>query len=109
MLLRNIKTKKSSATVFFREMKNLSDDKLAQILPKRDEFRNKIEQVLISGIECGELRSNSMHRSSLLLFWVWPIGAIIGSTPEGEKTEQEVAAIFMGMILQELKRDQVTY
>jgi AcrR family transcriptional regulator len=103
MLLKSIKTKKSSATVFFREMKNLSDDKLAQILPKRDEFRNKIEQVLISGIESGELRSNL--DASIISF------AILGVAnwsyhwfdPEGEKTEQEVAAIFMGMILQGIK------
>jgi TetR/AcrR family transcriptional regulator, cholesterol catabolism regulator len=99
MLLKSIKTKKSSATVFFREMKNLSDEKLAQVLPKRDDFRNKIEQVLIEGIESGELRSNL--DASIISF------AILGVTnwsyhwfdPEGEKNEQEVAVIFMGMIL----------
>ncbi|WP_285766397.1 TetR/AcrR family transcriptional regulator [Peribacillus sp. SI8-4] len=99
MLLKSIKTKKSSATVFFREMKNLSDEKLAQILPKRDEFRSKIEQVLISGIASGEMRGNL--DASIISF------AILGVAnwsyhwfdPEGEKNEQEVADIFMGMIL----------
>ncbi|MFE3973767.1 MULTISPECIES: TetR/AcrR family transcriptional regulator [unclassified Peribacillus] len=103
MLLKSIKTKKSSATVFFREMKNLSDEKLAQILPKRDEFRNKIKQVLVEGIESGELRSNL--DASIISF------AILGVAnwsyhwfdSEVEKTEQEVADIFMGMILQGIK------
>jgi hypothetical protein len=97
MLLKSIKTKKSSATVFFREMKNLSDDKLAQILPKRDEFRIKIEQVLISGIESGELRSNL--DASITLWLGVANWSYHWFDPEGEKNEQEVAAIFMGMIL----------
>ncbi|MDQ7863756.1 TetR/AcrR family transcriptional regulator [Peribacillus frigoritolerans] len=97
MLLKSIKTKKIQRNGLFSvKMKNLSDDKLAQILPKRDEFRNKIEQVLISGIESGELRSNL--DASIISF------AILGVAnwsyhwfdPEGEKTEQEVAAIFYG-------------
>ncbi|MEJ9231217.1 TetR/AcrR family transcriptional regulator [Peribacillus butanolivorans] len=100
MLLKSIKTKKSSATVFFREMKNLSEEKLAQILPKRDEFRNRIEQLLKKGIESGEFRSNL--DTSIISF------AILGVAnwsyhwfdPDGEKTDQEVARIFVGMILQ---------
>lgn len=88
MLLKASKPK-SSATVFFREMKNLSDEKLAQVLPKRDDFRNKIEQVLIEGIESGELRSNL--DASIISF------AILGVTnwsyhwfdPEGEKTNRK--------------------
>lgn len=47
--LKSIKSKKSNATIFFREMKNLSIEKLNQILPKRDEFRIKIEKLLIYG------------------------------------------------------------
>ena len=89
MLLKSIKTKKSSATVFFREMKNLSDEKLAQILPKRDEFRNKIEQVLIRASRAENYVPISMHPSSLLLFWVWPIGAIIGSTQKVKKPNRK--------------------
>ncbi|MFJ7639275.1 TetR/AcrR family transcriptional regulator [Peribacillus sp. NPDC097206] len=99
MLLKSIKSKKSSATIFFREMKNLSKDKLDQILPKRDEFRNKIEGLLIEGGKRGEFRSTL--DTSIISFAI--LGVVNWSyqwfDPDGKKTDREVAEIFMEMIL----------
>ena len=103
MLLKSIKFKKSSATIFFREMKNLSEDKLDQILPKRDEFRNKIEGLLIEGVKLGEFRSSL--DTSIISFAI--LGVVNWSyqwfDPDGKKTDREVAEIFMEMILHGIK------
>ena len=98
MLLRGIKTKKSSATIFFREMKNLSEDKLMNIIPKRDKFRVRIEQLLLEGMSKGDFRQNL--DASIISFAV--LGVVNWSyqwfDPEGKKTDLEVAKDFIDMI-----------
>lgn len=104
-LLKSIKTKKSSATIFFREMKNLSQEKLDQILPKRDEFRTNIEELLIMGIERGEFRSTL--DTSIISFAI--LGVVNWSyqwfDPDGKKSDREVAEIFMELILHGIEKN----
>ncbi|WP_436376766.1 TetR/AcrR family transcriptional regulator [Cytobacillus sp. BC1816] len=99
MLLRNIKTQGASAKVFFREMRNLSDESLSEIIPKRDEFRLNIEKLIEDGKQNGEFRTNL--NSPIIAF------GILGVTnwsyqwfnPDGSISDQEVAEIFTEMIL----------
>ncbi|URT68702.1 TetR/AcrR family transcriptional regulator [Cytobacillus firmus] len=99
MLLGNIKTQGASAKVFFREMRNLSEESLSEIIPKRDQFRLNIEKLIEEGKQNGEFRAN-LH-SPIIAF------GILGVTnwsyqwfnPEGSISDREVAEIFTEMIL----------
>jgi AcrR family transcriptional regulator len=99
MLLGNIKTQGASAKVFFREMRNLSQESLAEIIPKRDQFRLNIEKLIEEGKQNGEFRANL--KSPIIAF------GILGITnwsyqwfnPEGSISDREVAEIFTEMIL----------
>ncbi|WP_223702296.1 TetR/AcrR family transcriptional regulator [Sutcliffiella deserti] len=100
ILISKIKTQGPSARVFFREMRNLNEERLSLIIPKRDQFRENIEKVLQEGKEKGELKSEL--NIPIVTF------AILGVTnwsyqwfnPEGAVTDHEVAEIFTNMILQ---------
>jgi AcrR family transcriptional regulator len=99
LLISDIKTRGSAAKIFFREMKNLSQDRLALVLPKRDQFRLNLEELIRSGIENGEFRSDL--NAAIITF------GILGITnwsyqwfnPNGSCSDQEVAEIFVEMIL----------
>jgi AcrR family transcriptional regulator len=99
VLICDIKTRGSAAKIFFREMKNLSEERLNLIIPKRDQFRIKIEELIKEGTEKGEFRSNL--NASIITF------GILGITnwsyqwfnPNGTMSDKEVAEIFVEMIL----------
>ena len=99
MLLGNIKTQGARAKVFFREMRNLSEESLSEIIPKRDQFRLNIEKLIEEGKQNGEFRANL--NSPIITF------GILGVTnwsyqwfnPEGSISDREVAEIFTEMIL----------
>lgn len=99
MLISDIKTRGSAAKIFFREMQNLSADRRALIVPKRDQFRINIEEMIKGGMEVGEFRPDL--NATILSF------GILGITnwsyhwfnPEGKLSDREVAGIFVEMIL----------
>lgn len=99
LLIHDIQSQGLSAKVFFREMKALSDEKLSQIVPKRDLFRFNIEQVVKEGIAKGEFRPE--------LDPVIVTFGILGMAnwsyqwfdPGGRLREEEIADIFIDMIL----------
>lgn len=99
MLIRNIKSQGPAAKIFFREMKNLSEERLSIIVPKRDQFRNNIENLLLDGIENGEFRTDL--NAHIVTFGI--LGAANWSyqwfNPGGAATDREVAEIFVDMIL----------
>ncbi|WP_077617644.1 TetR/AcrR family transcriptional regulator [Bacillus sinesaloumensis] len=99
LLLRNIDKNGASAKVFFREMINLSDQYLAQIIPKRDQFRINIQEVLQEGKNRGEFRSDL----SIDITTFGILGMVNWSyqwfNPTGTLSEQEVANIYIDMIL----------
>jgi TetR/AcrR family transcriptional regulator, cholesterol catabolism regulator len=100
MLISDIKTQGPAAKIFFRERKNLSEDRLALIVPKRDQFRFNIENLIKDGMERGEFRADLNSR--IITF------GILGVTnwsyhwfnPEGKVTDREVSEIFVEMILE---------
>lgn len=99
MLISSIKTKGSSAKIFFREMRHLSEDRVAQIVGKRDQFRMNVEQLIRDGIEVGEFRKDL--NPIIVTFGI--LGAANWSyqwfNPAGKLSDCEVAEIFVEMIL----------
>jgi AcrR family transcriptional regulator len=99
MLISSIKSKGASAKIFFREMRHLSDARLAQIIAKRDEFRLNVERLIREGIENGELRKDL--NPVIVTFGI--LGAANWSyqwfNPDGKVSDREVAEIFVEMIL----------
>ncbi|RFU63495.1 TetR/AcrR family transcriptional regulator [Peribacillus glennii] len=100
MLISNIKSQGPSAKVFFREMQNLSEERLSQIIPKRDKFRLNIQALLEEGVIKGEFRDNL--NPPIVTFGI--LGAANWSyqwfKPDGKMTDREVTDIFVDMILQ---------
>lgn len=105
MLISSIKSQGSSAKVFFREMQNLSEERLSQITPKRDQFRFNIEAVLEEGVKNGEFRAGMNPR--IVTFGI--LGAANWSyqwfNPAGRMSEKEVASILVEMILEGIEKD----
>ncbi len=99
MLITNITTQGAAAKIFFREMNNLSPEHLKLIEQKRDQFRLNIEGLIRSGMEKGELRPD-LNAPIITM-------GILGITnwsyqwfnPDGKCTDEEVAEIFVEMIL----------
>ncbi|SDM70472.1 transcriptional regulator, TetR family [Fictibacillus solisalsi] len=98
-LIGSIRQAGASAKVFFREIKNLNEERLSQIVPKRDRFRFNLEKLIEEGIIRGEFRGDL--NPSIVTFGV--LGAANWSyqwyNPDGELSEKEVAGIFVEMIL----------
>lgn len=99
MLISNVKNQGQAAKIFFREMRNLSKERLALITPKRDQFRFNVEKLVRDGIEKKEFRSDL--NPSIVTFGI--LGMANWSyqwfSPSGEASEREVAKIFVEMIL----------
>jgi AcrR family transcriptional regulator len=99
MLISHIEVNGPSARVFFREMRNLSEEHLSEILPKRDQFRLNLQGLLDEGKEKNEFKKD-LH-SEIVAF------GILGITnwsyqwfkPSGKTSDQEVTKIFVDMIL----------
>jgi AcrR family transcriptional regulator len=100
MLITNISAEGAAATIFFREMKNLSTEHVALIVPKRDKFRLNIEELIRTGVDKGEFRAQ-LNAPIITM-------GILGITnwsyqwfnPTGRFSDREVAAIFVEMILE---------
>lgn len=103
MLIANIKTQKSSAKIFFREIKNLKEERLTTISSKRDQFRYNMEELLKRGIENGEFRENL--NPTIITFGILGIAnwSYQWFNPDGRITDREVAEMFVEMILNGIK------
>ncbi|MFB5660722.1 TetR/AcrR family transcriptional regulator [Alteribacillus sp. HJP-4] len=100
MLISNIAPQGRSARVFFREIRHLSDKHLEEVRPKRDQIRLGMKQVIVEGIKAGEFRKD-LEADIVTL-------GILGSCnwtyqwfhPDGEKSDIEIAQIYVNMILE---------
>ncbi|QAS51980.1 TetR/AcrR family transcriptional regulator [Halobacillus litoralis] len=97
-LIRNIRSNGNSAMVFFREMRHLSDEKTAAILPKRQLFQENIQKVIEDGILMNEFRQDL--RTDMLSYAVLGIAnwSYFWYEPDGEVKENELTDIYMSMI-----------
>ena len=105
LLLGSIKTQGTSARVFYREMRNLSEEHLAQIIPTRDTFFAQLKGIIDEGISKGEFRSDL--RSDMITFAV--LGACNWSyqwfNPNGPVPDHEVAAIYLEIFLNGISKE----
>lgn len=99
MLMRSIEMKGTSARVFFREMRNLSEEHLTQIIPKRDEFYDQLRSIVEDGMKKKEFRPDI--RPDIITFAV--LGACNWSyhwfNPNGPIQDYEVAKMYLEIFL----------
>ncbi len=105
MLISNIKTQGPAAKIFFREMRNLSEERLAVIIPKRDQFRFNMEKLVREGVEKGEFRSDL--NPSIVTFGILGIAnwSYQWFNPAGEVSDWEVTEVFVEIILKGVQID----
>lgn len=99
MSLTSIKKQGSSARIFFREMKNLSEESLTKIMPKRDQYRLNIERLVKEGIEKKEFRNDLnpiIVTFGILGIMNWTYQWF---SPKGSLSEREVSEIYVEMLL----------
>ncbi|RIV17184.1 TetR/AcrR family transcriptional regulator [Alicyclobacillaceae bacterium I2511] len=99
MLIHSIARQGVSARVFFREMRHLSENKLAVVIPKRTQLRLNIETLLRQGVADGEFRKDL--NVEIATFGVLGIAnwSYQWFHPDGVLTDKEVAQIFVDMVL----------
>lgn len=100
MLISIIESRGESARVFFREMKNLSEEYKTELVNKRDLFRIKLQELLEEGKLNKEFKKGL--QSDIVSF------GILGMTnwsyqwfnPHGKVSDKEVSKIFTDMVLE---------
>ncbi|MCP3030144.1 TetR/AcrR family transcriptional regulator [Halobacillus sp. A1] len=105
MMVKNIADGADSAMVFFREIRNLSEAKTKEILPKRDLFQKNIQNVIEGGMSHGEFRSDL--RADMLSYAVLGVAnwSYFWYEPDGQVDEQQLTNIYMTMILQGIEEE----
>ncbi|QDI93068.1 TetR/AcrR family transcriptional regulator [Salicibibacter halophilus] len=99
LMVMKIKMQRSSANILFREMRHLGADSYTEIARKRNQVRERVEEIVREGMKTKEFR-NDLNPPMVTL-------AILGVVnwsyqwfnPEGEYSDEEVAGIFVDMIL----------
>ncbi|PLR69577.1 TetR/AcrR family transcriptional regulator [Bacillus sp. UMB0893] len=102
MLIHDIEKEGLSAKVFFREIRNLSKEDMAEVVGKRDLFRIKIQQILEEGIAAGEFREDlpmDIVTFGILGMTNW---SYFWFDPNGRVSDLEVSEIFLKMVLEGL-------
>ncbi|WP_431800627.1 TetR/AcrR family transcriptional regulator [Halobacillus andaensis] len=106
MMIENIAEGADSAMVFFREIRNLSDKKTGEILPKREQFQKNIQSIIEEGINRGEFRGDL--RADMLSYAILGIAnwSYFWYEPDGEVKEKELTDIYMNIILQGIEEEK---
>nr|WP_263327506.1 TetR/AcrR family transcriptional regulator [Neobacillus sp. Marseille-Q6967] len=99
LLIKNIRVSRQSARILFREMRHLSEKNLQDIHDKRNRFRENTQQLIEHGISNGEIKGNS--RADILTFGILGITnwSYYWFNPDGEISEEQLAKIYVDMIL----------
>jgi AcrR family transcriptional regulator len=105
MVIRNIRTQRPIARIFFREMRHLSEKHMDEIHVKRNVFRGNYQTMIEAGIKKGEF-TNTL-RPDILTF------GILGMTnwsyywfnPDGEISEEELTKTYINILLHGIGRD----
>lgn len=103
MLIRNIKARRKSARIFFREMRHLHEDHLQEIKAKRRAFRQHYQQLIEAGIARGEFKPTltpDMITFGILGITNW---SYYWFQPDGEISEEALTDIYVDLILNGIK------
>ena len=98
-LVHDIEKEGLRAKVFFREMRHLSEEHLQQIIPKRDRFKENVQEIIEKGMEAGQFRSDLPSDIVTLGILGMTNWSYFWFQPDGEKSDREVAAIFYKMLM----------
>ena len=98
-LVHDIEKEGLRAKVFFREMRHLSEEHLQQIIPKRDRFKENVQEIIEKGMEAGQFRSDLPSDIVTLGILGMTNWSYFWFQPDGEKTDREVASIFYKMLM----------
>lgn len=98
-LVHDIEKEGLRAKVFFREMRHLSEEHLEQIIPKRDRFKENVQEIIEEGMEAGQFRPDLPSDIVTLGILGMTNWSYFWFQPDGEKTDREVAAIFYKMLM----------
>lgn len=106
MVIRNIRTRKKSARIFFREMRHLADGHLEEIRGKRRAFRKRYEQLIKDGIARGEFKP-SLH-AEMITFGLLGITnwSYYWFQPDGGVSEEELTDIYVDLILHGIRAQE---
>ncbi|MGR9047261.1 TetR/AcrR family transcriptional regulator [Halobacillus faecis] len=105
LLIGNIRTNGHSALVFFQEMRHLSEEKTAIILPKRQQFQVNIQKVLEKGMEAGEFKKDV--RADMLSYAVLGMAnwSYFWYEPDGEVDEKTLTDLYMRLIFKGIEEE----
>ncbi|REJ08139.1 TetR/AcrR family transcriptional regulator [Halobacillus trueperi] len=105
LLIDNIRTNGHSALVFFQEMRHLSEEKTAIILPKRQQFQENIQKVLEEGMKAGEFKKDL--RADMLSYAVLGMAnwSYFWYEPDGEVDEKSLTDLYMRLIFKGIEEE----
>ncbi|QQK77455.1 TetR/AcrR family transcriptional regulator [Salicibibacter cibarius] len=99
LMVMKIKHHRSSANIIFREMRHVSAESYTEIARKRNQVRERTEEIVREGIAAQEFRSDLNPPIVTLAI----LGVINWSyqwfNPEGKYSDEEVAGVFVDMVL----------
>lgn len=106
MLIRNIKARRKSARIFFREMRHLHEAHLREIKAKRRAFRENYQKLIEEGIAKGEFKQT--HTPHMVTFGILGITnwSYYWFNPDGEISEEQLAEIYVDLILNGIKNQE---
>ncbi|MEH6944842.1 TetR/AcrR family transcriptional regulator [Bacillus sp. JJ722] len=104
MLVRNIKTDRRSARIFFREMRNIDEKYFLKIKAKRAQFKVRYQDLIEDGIKKGEFKESL--NSDILTFGILGITnwSYYWFNPEGIISEDKLTDIYVDLILNGIKK-----
>ncbi|MFS0781740.1 TetR/AcrR family transcriptional regulator [Bacillus sp. 1P06AnD] len=99
MLLKSIKDQRSSARIFFRDMRSLEESQFKLIKEQRDLFRDHFQMVIDEGIKQGVFRKDL--QADMVTFGILGMAnwTYYWYQPDGKVSEEQLADIFLNMAL----------
>ncbi|SEB14801.1 DNA-binding transcriptional regulator, AcrR family [Thalassobacillus cyri] len=106
MIIQSIQERRRSARIFFREMRNLQQEYLAQNMQQRDLFRENVQKVIEEGIREGDFEENlnaDMITRGILGITNW---SYYWFNPEGDVSVDELTDMYTNMIFNGINKKE---
>lgn len=109
MLIHKIRNDLSSARIFTREMRHISEKNVIEIKKKRRQFRLNLQTFIEEAIEHGDIKQGL--RPDILTMGILGITnwSYYWFNPNGEVSEDKVAGIFLDLMLNGISRNDSVY
>lgn len=97
----------NSVTIFFQEYRYLTGEYYRKVEEKRDEYARLMVKILEEGLEAGEIRSELPPKILSLAIFGMIDWTYVWFRKEGKYSVDEIADIFIDIILQSILKDEV--